>query len=424
MMLVDGFIEEVDLGNVPARLVRPLRRLLGPLVGQRNLMMASLERRLTLADDMAGATIRSALGPGRTLGGTRLIIQASHRPLSGSITFDNRQSPAFRGRNTTLQLSLASPFGLGEQIYGYVSADPWHGIGSVFGRTAPRRTYGSGIIVPLDGNGTTLNTEYTRSITQPLGGFFDSRDTFERASLRLSHPLIRTRRITLSAGPMFDFERERNFLPAFGVALSRDRYLVMRMNANLGVNAGAGFYAGSATISYGSSGSRGPDDFPSRAGAIGHFVKIEARASVTSRLPQGFVLATTASAQALLRGGVPAAELFSIDGGDGISGVLSGTLASDEGYVARSELRRAFRHGALLVQPHAYAAVGDLHARVPTPFDIASGYGYGAGATLGYTVPGTAIAPFATVEYGRARAFGAAAYRFDDRIFVTAGVRF
>ena len=90
--VIDGFIEKIDLSKVPKAQTLRTYAYLKPLIKKKGLKLNLLERQLLLASNSAGIRLTSSLQSGNTEGGTRLVLEASHKVLSGGISFDNSQS--------------------------------------------------------------------------------------------------------------------------------------------------------------------------------------------------------------------------------------------------------------------------------------------------------------------------------------------
>lgn len=422
LRLVDGFIESIDLTGVAPALRKPIARVLKPLVGKRGLRAGMLERRMVLAGDIPGATIRSTLAPGSVLGAVKLVIQAKRKLVEGSLSYDNRLGASFHYREATLQVALNGLSGWGDQIYSFVSSDPVDAIHP--GRTPLRRVYGGGIFVPIGGKGMRLNAEASTSRTRPLGGFFAIDDHFDRFALRLSYPLRRTREIATTLTVAYEFDDERNAAPDFGVDLFHDRYDLARivLDHSAPLPFGGTFYA-SATLTRGF-GSPSADTPFSRGAATRRFTMVEAQLNLAHPLPLGFVARITGRAQTILAGGPPTAELFGLDGPGALSSYESGSLSADKGWTARGELRHPivlFRE-RLIVTPFAYGAAGRAYYLDPTPFDISHAEAAGVGADVNLQPTRTGPGLFASVDYGWR--LGIPGLPKKRRITVSAGVRF
>ena len=422
LRVVDGYIEAVELGKVTRRMRRPIHALLDPLVGKHWLRMAELDRRLSLVNDLPGAKVRSTLARGSQTGGVRLIIEAEDAPVSGSLSYDNRLGPAFGREELSLQLAVNSAFGLGEQIYGFASGDPWLG-GRAFGAAAERRVTGAGVFVPLGGDGLKLNLDETQSITQPAGGLFRTRDRFDKWAFRLSDPVIRTRAQTLVVTASIDVLHERQTAPDFEVELFSDRYRIERISADYSLRLPTATLSASAILS--TAEGNQPRMAPlSRAAATTRFTKFEASGSYVQSLPLGFQSRLLLREQTVFDGGVPNAELFSLDGPDALSALTTGTLSADEGVTGRLTLGRptAFLGGALVVTPTLYAAGGRAYYAVHTPYDTTEAAAYGLGLEFTGHPPRSSHTLDLSLDWGRAVSNGP--FRNHDRVGVIATIGF
>ena len=113
ILVIEGFVSEVvyraDVG--PARAA--VERLIGGLIGLRPVNVAEIERRLLLANDLQGLSVRGALEPSATeVGGSVLVVQVERKAFESAATLDNRGSP-YLGR--TQLTGNAAWNGLGER---------------------------------------------------------------------------------------------------------------------------------------------------------------------------------------------------------------------------------------------------------------------------------------------------------------------
>ncbi len=399
--LIDGVVGELDVSGVPQPVRAAVLRRLQPLIGRRQLRGSQIERRLLLAGQVPGAALRSALAPGRQPGTTTLVIEADYRPISGGLNFDDLASPAFNRRNLTLRLAVASVFGQGEQLYVFAASDPLDG-DVPFSRNHPRSVVGGGVSLPIGHDGLQLNLEATHSRTKPLGGFFVTRNTFNRGSVRISYPVVLDRRLSLTAQASIEALREVQVLPQFDdFALSKDRFLVSRIGGQIFATRGRLALSGDVTFSIG----RG---FPSaltpysRGAATDRFARVEGGASATIELPARVLWANSLRGAAVIAGGLPNSELFQLDGPSALSTFTSGTLSADQGVTLRSSLSRPLPvANTLAVVPYLFAAGGIARNTVPTAFDTRRAAAYGLGITTDLRFPRIRSGIVATLEYGR-----------------------
>jgi hemolysin activation/secretion protein len=157
LTVVDGFIERVELKDVPDPVRHRIAGLIEPLVGRRGVRLIELERRVLLAGDTAGVILRSTLSPGKGEGATVLVIDAKYQAVSETLTFDNTLSKALGGTTVGVGLDFNSIAGLGELIYLRASGHPEEGGGNGFFDTYPRnRILAAGFVLPLWVDGLTF----------------------------------------------------------------------------------------------------------------------------------------------------------------------------------------------------------------------------------------------------------------------------
>jgi hemolysin activation/secretion protein len=391
--VLDGFIEGLNLDAVPAHARKAVARALQPLVGRRHLRDEELERALTLAGRGPGLGLRSALGAGHETGGTVLVLQGILAPLAASVSSDNRQSDAIGPWQFTAQVRANQPLGLGEQAYLYVSGG--YPPGTAFHADARRRVAGGGLIVPLLDNGLSLNPELTVSDTRPRAPIVPlaSRSQLKRWSLRLIYPAIVTRSQELTLTGVVEASRQSDSLPFFQFTQDLDRLRVARFAADWsGAIAGGQARAG-ATLSQGTGrfGGRSGAEIDetglpmSRPGATAAFTKLEANASYDAPLAWGLQGHTVLRAQKALRGVLPSAEIFSMDGEDGLSALTAGALSDDGGWVLRQELARPWAlPGAVAVLPYGYWACARPYTRLPGATAQSHATSWGLGLRSGW----------------------------------------
>ena len=255
LTVVDGFIERIELKDVPETVRHRIDSLVQPLVGRRGITLKELERRVLLAGDTPGVILRSTLSPGKTEGATVLVIDAKYQAVSETLTFDNTLSQSLGGTTLGAGLDFNSIAGLGELIYLRASGHPDGGDNGFF-ETYPRnRILAAGFILPLWVDGLTFNAEYTDARTTPesVAGI-QTTDTFERLSLRLRYAWLRGRSANFNSEVSFDAQDEQQSLFVGGdpVPLSLDRLRIVRF-ANDGdvLTPWGASISGRATASFG-----------------------------------------------------------------------------------------------------------------------------------------------------------------------------
>ena len=432
IIVIDGFIEQVDVSGVPKRVRAVVARRLAGLQGRKHLRLSDIEIPLLIANEIPGLTLRSTLIRGNQPGGTRLALEGRHQLVSGSVGADNSLASSLGTWSVNGQVSINSAFGAGEQIYGFVSSG--YDISKLFSSDVRERVLGGGAVFGFGDGRLTLNPEATFTRTQPAPspGVPATQGDLHRLALRASYTLAKTRsRAMLLNGSVEQLE-ESNKAPDFALTLSRDRYMVARLGLGFDrfdVDHGSFGVAAQLSQGLGDLGARTLADVAasgvgySRDGARNDFTKITAQAHAVLPLAPGWDLAASAKAQTSFGAAVFRAEQFSIEGADGVSAYVGGATAVDEGGAARLELRYRFIAGSgklgLAVSPYLFGAGGFGSISKPTilepkNLDVAA---LGAGIRAGVASVGL----YLNVEY----AYGFSNELDDsDRVNVTATIRF
>jgi hemolysin activation/secretion protein len=382
IVVVDGFVEKVEVKNVPDRVRTLVASRMASLVGQRHIKLEAIERRLLTAGDVPGLHLKSILERGTTLGGTLLVLEGTHQLVTGTATIDNHLSASLGTWSYGTNVAVNSLFGLGEQFY--VSENSGGDPNLLFGSLSPLQLFGAGAVLPVGLDGWIVNPEYTYSRTDPKvasGGLTDI-GNFWRLALRTSYPLIRTRTQTLMLTGAFEFINQNTFLPLFVSDLNSDRYGVLR--------AGAAYDTGlpwwnetiqvSATYSHGTGGRDAADAIASgvplsRQGAGPLFDKANVDVHLIQPLPEAFRFDLIGRLQTSFGAPLLVPEQFFLDGPQAVSAYPSGSLPVDEGGTLRGELIRSFTVTnfavPLILSPYAFGVVGVGRLNDPTIVEVA-----------------------------------------------------
>lgn len=445
LVVVRGFVERIDLANIPERARARVSAVLAPLEGRRDLEAGEIERLLLLAGDTPGVGLRSTLVAGDAPGATRLVIDGTYRPVTGFVGGDNTVGRALGGFTFGTGFDVNTALGFGETLYvralGHPDRDDALRTGSPFGAYPRLRTLAGGLLVPLGTDGLTFNVEYTNSQTAPkLSNLIQTNSDYDRLSFRLRYPWLRSRAANFTSEVTFDATQETLGLnlPGLSVPLSLDRLRIARLagEGDLRLPTG-GLFAGRATLSLGLDGlgartaAEATPILPlSRLGSDASFQKFEIAASFTQPLPQDFVLGLYARGQTSFGQPLPRSEQIGTASFQELSTFDAGSLSGDSGFVFRSELSRPFSFVAsegrpATVTPYVFGATGTLYLERPTILETkslqVSSVGVGVRlATL--LVPGTTTEAAITVEFGRR--FRSDALPDANRVTVLGSIRF
>ena len=423
--VIDGFVERLDVSQLPQRIQRPLKARLGHLVKLRHMRLTTIEQALALAADLPGITLRSTLSRGDQPGGTVLEIDGRHALVSGAIGADNAFDPSLQTYGINAQFSLNSAFGRGEQIYALAVSG--YDLSRIFASDARVRVLGGGVIVPFARGRLMVNPEVTFARTAPAHVVGSPRTigTLRRVSLRSEYVLARRRAGRSAVSLAIEQIDERNDLPDVGVALSRDRYAVMRLGIAVSRDR-----PGVSNVTASVQLSQGLGDFAAisqnealasgvpftRAGSGTGFTHFNASARGDFVLGHAFDLALTASGQASFGQAQFRAEQFSLEGGDGLSAYVGGITSVDEGFVARAQVNGRIGQNVLgagsLILPYIFGSGGFGRLAAPTGPERTHARFSAGNVGIGVRIVPGARLPAIALEY----AHGFSGYAQLDRI--------
>jgi len=416
--VIDGYIERIETLHVPARVRRRIEKLVGPLTGKHGLKLREIERRILLASDTPGVILKSTLAPGAETGAAVLVIEAKDQPVDFTVSTDNSLSRSLG----TYQLGLGAEFNsllhAAELAYVRINGDPTLGTDGIFKSEPRNRMLAAGVIVPLWSDGLTFNLEGTQSRTTPTAqAGSQSTDEFERVSLRLRYPWIRSRDFNLASQFVFDAQNEHEdlVLPA-SVPLFDDRLRILRLVQEWNsVYRYGGSFAGSFTASYGFDGlgarsaAVATSSLPlSRQGAGAGFKKIDWSLTYGQPLIAHLNGEVTARAQYAFGSALERSEQIGIADPQSLSAFDAGSLQGDSGYVARAELSSPWlvanlRSAAVLAAPYVFGAKGEVFVADPTALEAphVNASSYGAGLRLSSGLSGSPSNGSLNLEYAR-----------------------
>lgn len=438
LVVVSGYIQRIELKDVPERVRGRIATLLEPLRGKDQVTQRQIERALLLAGDTPGVILRSTLAPGEGQGATVLVIDAKYQPVSGVVSFDNSLSRALGRTFWGAGVDLNSVAGLGELVYLRANGHPEDG--DFFGRYPRNRSLAAGVVVPVFIDGLTFNPEYTQSRTTPLPqSNVASTDVFDRLSLRLRYSWLRSRMLNYSQELAFDAQNETNslFVGANLVPLSQDRLRIVRFTQE------ADYYtpwgatlSGRVKASFGLDGlgARGLSDATpilplSRNGADARFQKLEASLNYYQSFMEHLAVSAVLRGQTSFGEPLLASERFGIADAGGLSAFDTGSIIGDSGFVARGEIISPWTLPiqnvpfGVVVMPYIFGAYGEVRQVNPTAQEqaVTRASAYGGGVRFGGAVPGTLSNGTLAIEYGHGHSNTAAG---NQRVIVTSAFRF
>ncbi len=394
LVVVQGQIEAVNTEALPPAMQGKVASYLQPLVGKPGVKISQIERKLLLASDMPGLTMRSTLVPGSEPGMSILAVEGDYRPLGVTLGFNNLQSDGLGREALSLGFNFNGNLGLGETIYLRASGDPSDGY---FDKRPRNRVLAAGVVAPLGNDGLSLNVEGVDART--AGNVPINRPRFashfQRLSTRLSYPFVLTRSTRLTGTVAFDVANEDITLiepTQFGV--SRDRLRVARLGGDFATAfAGGGQMNAAMELSQGLNipGARSAADATptlplSRAGADADFTVLNVSAGIDLPFAQHIAGRLRGSAQTSFGYALVNSESFGIAHGDAISTLSQGTLQGDTGYAVRAELQFPFSVTTqnIYFAPYVFGANGRVLLKQPSALERRDtmAWAYGAGVRL------------------------------------------
>jgi hemolysin activation/secretion protein len=416
LVVIDGFVESVDVKGIPERQRAVVQARLASLIGKRHVTLAEIERRLILASDVPGLVLSSTIERGAQPGGTLLVLEATWTPAVGTLGFDNRLPPSLGTWELNGAVAVNSPFGYGEQFYG--AASTGYDLGKVFDATTPMQLLGAGAVLPIGADGWKINPEYTNSVTMPLPfpGAPPDVGYYQRFDLRASYPLVLTRAQALTFQATYEWAQEHLSPIGFDTDIYDDQYDVARLQLEDHLRLPCGLLATTLVFSQGLGG-RGETQAAltgvplSQQGAFPTFSKLGLDAIWTQPLPYALQGVVIGQGQTSFGHPLFIAEQFSLDGAQAASAYPLGTFSVDEGATLRGEIQRPYpfgwTQGVGTAAPYIFGAASQGWIDEPTvlqPGHI-SAESFGVGLRLGADT-GTPILPLgATFAIELARGF-------------------
>lgn len=318
----EGHIEAVLItGEVENRHLGLVRAYADRLTHERPTRRATLERYISLIQDIPGLTVRPTLAMGEGPGGVRLILALDYRRPTLAVSFDNRTTRLIRDgefqavargygllrEGDTTELTAAASVNFHDQVYLGLS------------HSTPLGTEGTRIGV----NGGYLATHVAGT------GISGEARTL---GLTLTHPLIRGYKRNLTLSLALDGIDSDN--AAFGSLIASEHSRALRA-AEAFTNVGA-----HRVITAIASASRGLGlfgaDVPAQVGDE-TFTKINGRVSFDQAIGRRAALRLRAAGQ-WTDDPLPAVERFSVGGADFGRAFETGLVNADRGYATLGEL--------------------------------------------------------------------------------------
>lgn len=325
-VIIQGDLRETGWRNVVEAYADEMKKL-------RPVRTVDVERYLLLMDDLPGATAKGMVRPSVTAAGAAdLVVTLSHKAVEGSYTVDNRGSKYIGPWQHTAQLVANSVFGIYDRTQlRFITTSP----------TSELRFIDVQHEQPVDAQGTKAALTFSHSTTEPGDALkslnIDGESNF--AQLRISRPIERTRKETLSVYGLFDVRNTD--INSAGSNTSTDRLRVARAGLDYDVaDRWQGVNLASAQVSRGLNlfNASNTRELTSRTGTGAGFTKLNLDISRTQAVWNEISLFASASGQYAFNK-LLAAEQYSL-GGDGFGRAFDPSeLSGDHALAGKVELR-------------------------------------------------------------------------------------
>lgn len=405
LKVIHGFIQWIDLEGIPAGSQTRVAAILAPLVDNPSITRTAFERALLVASDMPTLNLRARLRPGPSDGAVILVLSGQYRAFAGQLSIDDSLPKLLGKTSATLSGAYTADSGPITQLYltasAPVTSDP-------ISSSSPRSLILAGLRAAVGISGAAIDAGFTRSTTKPkpTPGVIDTDSTYERASLRGTYPVVKTRATTLVAEAAFDATYEEENATQFGSTLYDDELRVLRLGletdhvfstflqASAGVELSKGLHG---------LGSRGPSgatahDPLSQVGASDVFTKWEWHGSLHRELPVHMAVDLQVRGQQVDRP-LLLSEKLTLGGPADLSGYDTASFSGDRGWVLRGELQRRIdwhpRWANILAQAYVFGARGEVVMLQPTLAEPhrTSGSSAGVGMRAASDHSGTSFGP-------------------------------
>ncbi|HWK50242.1 MAG TPA: POTRA domain-containing protein [Steroidobacter sp.] len=221
IVVVEGFISDIQFSNDVGAARAQIEALLSPLREQKPVSIAAIERRLLLANDLAGVQVRGTLQPSNAQQGAATLVIASDRePVYASALLDNRNSP-YTGSNQAIVRASWNSF------------TPQAGTLTLVGKSAfPYRRehmFQAAYDQSIGGNGMTAGVAAFAAKSHPGKNLtpLDVHSEVESASATVAYPILRSRVMNLRVDGTFDYTNLDT--DVLGQAYTEDRLRVLRV---------------------------------------------------------------------------------------------------------------------------------------------------------------------------------------------------
>lgn len=327
---VSDIVYDLDIGPAQAAVVR----LLEPLRGVKPISIAAIERRLLLANDLPGLTVRGSLEPSAdVVGGSVIRVTADRKLVDASLTFDNRNSPYLGSSELIASVTANSIAGNADRL----------GLMGKMSTPAKRSWMVAGNYqANLGSNGLTVGLSSSYAQSEPGRELATLNIASEVLSelATVSYPLIRSRLENLRLVGEFEYRNVKTDLT--DLAFSKDRLRILRAGFSYDRSDNwRGITAARVTLHQGLDIFGATDHGQPLATRIaGHaeYLKVTADLTRVQQLSDNFSLLATFTSQ-FTKTPLLASEEIALGGPNFGRGYNDGEISGDNGWAGSIELR-------------------------------------------------------------------------------------
>lgn len=365
--VIEGFVSDIvmpdDIGPAKAA----VNKLLAPLRSIRPINVADIERRLLLANDLPGLTVRGSLEPSPTeLGGSIIVVKTERKASEGSLTLDNRNS-RYLGEAEWTATETANSIG---------SRADRVSLSARISNPVERSWYvGGSYDALLSSNGLTgsLSSSYAKSKPGLDLADLDVDSHVISETATLTYPLIRSRLENLRAVAEFEYRNVDTDIA--GDPFNRDRLRILRMGLSYDrTDSWNGITAARATVHQGLNVMNSTDTgstYASRVNGHSEFTKLTTDLTRIQQLPNNFSLLATATGQ-MTNKPLLASEEIALGGPSFGRAYDNGEIAGDSGWAGSVELRYLSMGNSLVprgIQYYVFYDAGQIWSKSDALFE-------------------------------------------------------
>jgi hemolysin activation/secretion protein len=376
LKVIHGFIQRLDLDAIPAGSQTRVTAILAALVNNPTITRAAFERALLIASEMPTLNLRARLRPGPREGAVILVLSGQYRAFAGQFSIENSLPKLLGQTSATLSGTYTAASGPITQLHLTASAPV---TSNPLSSKSPRSLILASLRSAVGISGAAIDADFIWSTTEPKStpGVIDTDSTYERASLRGTYPVVKTRATTLLAEAAFDATYEKETATQFGSTLYDDEVRALRLGFEVD-HVFSTVLQGSAGVELSKGlhglGSRGASEATatdplSQVGASDVFTKWEWHASLHRELPMRTALGLQVRGQQVDHP-LLLSEKLTLGGPTDLSGYNTASFSGDRGWVLRGELQRhldwypGWAH--TVAQAYVFGARGEVVMLQPT----------------------------------------------------------